>query len=558
MINIKLPSNIRKFIFDLIGENYFPLLRLVCKDWNQLLIDRNNRCSLITLVSTANLSLLKYLEYHKFTDYSNYLYFISLCESTILPDFKIKQLEYLKSKGTPLNELCFNSAVKINDISTIKWLYDNLCPLPNNVLIQYPDNNLYEIISQLEKYKIKIKFDSIFVPNIPKNIIKEWISRPNLITRTELTYLVYRLGYEKYAYVLYDSEIRNKLLFMSIIGNHWSLINYLINKCSAKLCSYMWFHPIKTKNIEMLNWFHEHNAEFRNEIQYQQCEYNYIQLFKKNDMELNTWFLNKGYFKKYCPWKLAFVTFNVELYQWLWDNNIRPINVIFSEELIKKMYNFKTIYVAMNWCIQHNLITKDYDISPLIRFNNIDLLNYYFNLGYKLSSKAYINAIKYGSCKILDWLWTRFEYQSDMKIDTYNNIIKHGCKQMYIWFKNKKICLYLSYSDSKFCISYPNHQIIQDIPLILLTDEKLCINLHLNSLIYLYKRYGRGYLNLVELFKIAVQYLRTDIIMWIIKEQIKYKHNNNLKNLNLRNIGYNFRKNCDSRFKNWAIQQAYL
>lgn len=157
---IDLISNIQNLIFNHVTEDYYPILRLVCKKWYKLLQNKNYRCSLIKLMETASLELIKYLEFHGFTDYSNYDYFINLCSS----EFDKEKFEYLKSKGTPLTHLCYDKAIQIRNVNTIQWLYDNLCPISDesiymNIYWSGNDDNDINLINLIERVGIRIKFN---------------------------------------------------------------------------------------------------------------------------------------------------------------------------------------------------------------------------------------------------------------------------------------------------------------------------------------------------------------------------------------------------------------
>ena len=612
MLNIiSLIDNIQKLIFNHIGENYSPILRLVCKKWHKLLEGKNYRCSLIKLIKTASLSLLQYLDQHELTDYSNYKYFIDLCQSQPIPfELKKKKLEYLKTKGTPLSEHCYSKAICINDINTIQWLYDNLCIIPKGAYLCH--NWIYndDLIVLLEKLGIMIGFNFFSTYRIPEEYIESLMNKPNLITKRNLALLVYKLGYVKYIESLYIKEIKNKLLLVSIYGGHLQIAESLMTKYNAKLLPIVWIYSIIKGDISIFNWLHKYHLVFN--------DLNYVEIFKNKNLNIRQWFLDHGYFNEHCPWKIAILTLDVELCQWLWDNNIHPnsknIKNTFENALIypaiikvniKIIYDTKQFYQIFNWCNEHNMIRDTLDISILIQFNDIELLDWCFQKGYKFNANLYIKTTKYGSRKILDWLWDHnIKYDPKINKNIYKNIIKCGCKQMFQWFIDKKIenfkiddwsshnsmskYRYNTYIKDiyKEWLLNPNHQLLEYIiPNLNIGDTYLLRYvgftsvtdlryLNLKSIQYLN---DKSEFNLYNMLNGATKFLRTDIITWIIEEDRYYQYiddddddneNNNLTDMiiydpivisiNLKNIDIKEINKFDIRLKNWAIQHNYL
>lgn len=249
-----LSRDIQRLILGKVGENYFPILRLVCKKWYQLLKDKNNRCSLIRLIRSASLSLVKYLEFWNLTDYSNYRYFVEVCESE--QDFieKKKILEYFKSISVVLISECYNAAITIKDIKTIQWLYDNLCPLPIcPIYIDYYD---IDLSNSLEKLGIQTIF---------KNDEKK---KDVFLTKNRTS-------------VFITENIKER---------HFDLAKLLVIEYDAKPRPSVWISPIKTFDVQTLEWLNMFVSESFHENLY-------FYIFENKNINVRNWFLKNGYFK---------------------------------------------------------------------------------------------------------------------------------------------------------------------------------------------------------------------------------------------------------------------
>lgn len=131
----------------------------------------------------------------------------------------------------------------------------------------------------------------------------------------------------------------------------------------------LWKKFIRNEDIGVLEWIHKYEniSHF--------CDMNYRFLFENKNIKLMQWFLNHKY---------AIISLNIEICQWLWDNNIRPrcngngsdsdndkcskcghdIGLIncktIFEDTFKSLdhryikYNNKKLYQMINWCIQYD------------------------------------------------------------------------------------------------------------------------------------------------------------------------------------------------------------
>lgn len=158
-----------------------------------------------------------------------------------------------------------------------------------------------------------------------------------------------------------------------------------------------------------------------------------------------------------------------------------------------------------------------------IQFNDIDLLEWCLQKGFKFNSCSYIKAIKHGSCKILDWLWNhKINYDKISHLCIYTNIFKYGCKNILKWFIDKKIlnltCDKIPHNYGyKVCKSWldnPNHKLLKYISL-----DNLCyLYYRPNDMIYVHLK-SVQYVHFPEYFDLlqcSTKFLRTDIIKWII------------------------------------------
>lgn len=122
------------------------------------------------------------------------------------------------------------------------------------------------------------------------------------------------------------------------------------------------------------------------------------------------------------------------------------------------------------WCEKHGILNhhrKDsHFTSMLIKFNDICLLDYFYELGYEFDIYSYIAAIKYGSRKILDWLWYhKVNYDLTFNCKICELLTECGANQMFQWFNDKNIIninTIFSKRNSLKCIPGPIQTCIQN------------------------------------------------------------------------------------------------
>ena len=456
-----LPTNMLNYIFKFVPRYYLPIVRLACVRFSKIIQQR--RVNVPRLAIFGSIELIKYLLEYKITDLtnSNYIENAIKCSNKNLNKYKF--LKYLYQLKIPLSSYCINTAISNEDIEALKLLREWQCPLPNIIWIYNYNEEMIEYIKSFHQNDI-IYYDFVKTPD------KVWynIEIKHRAAYNKLFYnLVKRDNLKLIKHINADKFPRYVLEYGLLLAKkyeHRDIIKYL-NQIGINEVPKIPQHLGVTRKTE-------------NQLKY--IFYNNIQS-------------NESNLSHYVVYQM-----NIELIEILWDLSYinKDLIKIFMNSpfyIINRNISYNELYKFLNHCLKKGIII---DTSYIVTFDNIELCNWCHDNGLKFGNKAYCEAIRCASSRILDWLYQN-GYQYNMlfhrnrlsKDGIIPCLIKSGSTKMLRWFMKKENIDFNVFL--KEWVKNPNHLMLvefgknsND------TDfDKSIINSYLSKNIYLISKY---------------------------------------------------------------------
>lgn len=415
-----IPKHIILYVFKFFKKLYLPWLRLVCKNWADLIKER--RCEVCTIIRESELITIRLLfELEKYVPLKSPKLLNMLCYKKPSP-YKVQQLELFRIFGlNKCNSLWFDL---IPDLETIHWL----------------ENNIDRMISHIESFIIYselvgviIRHDNVEMINwLCDQNIKFIISSDVLMTKENIDklkvndvdkfYLYVRNGYWDRKTI--PSNINKYRLFHHAIANgDLDLIKYIYSIFRPPIKTIYYY--IAGKNVAI--------NEFLLSCPRQRLKIRYLR-----DIDRITHLKELIHLGYYTPKTKNYVKaishqfMDVILFiEWYCqpDEDILDKVAVYC---INNKINFvrSTACQVLHWSLTKKLKFTEKFISYLCSYSNQQVLEFLLQHNFKLTSDAYILAFKNAEFSFFDTL-----LKSGLKInDGFRYILQRGSSKATKWF----------------------------------------------------------------------------------------------------------------------------
>lgn len=365
---VKLYKNIYIYILKFIPIDFHPILRLVNKSWNSIIINKYSRIN--KLLKYADISLLQFI-----SEQQNIVRFV-------LPN----------NMSSPYTILSLLEAGKYNRVDIMIWLKENsstfdCCP-PFQLKIG-------KLINKCSESALIWLIDNLFFPNshsynwfikygkkehielFLNNIIKKNIDKQSHIDLRILASMCGKINYFEYPndedYGCHDISIAIKTSNTHFVSK---IDKYILN---GNFCNFHWMEAIETNNIEILDYFYSKNIPVNLEF----CSF-------KKQIEKSTlhWLIDHDVQSDSSIY-ISVISLPewLECFEKLYKKGHHPNSSIFSE-IFGSKYDIEQI----KWLINHGaeILKGFYDefsynhiyYHKLLKNGNLNIFKYWHNIYY--------------------------------------------------------------------------------------------------------------------------------------------------------------------------------
>lgn len=384
----KLPGHLLNHIFHFFHKFYRPWLRLVCRRWSKLIVER--MCRIASIVATSpEISPRLWFEFENYVPLKSSVYFKVLCCKTGSPN-KIQQLKLALDIGIPpcLDQNIFS----FTDLATVKFLIE--------LGIYFPS-----AVNPTVEWSIKTK---------DVDLINFFVDHGILLYNNEKVDLQHidrlPLNNKFYAYVQHGyfprSYMPSKLNFNSLFSNalksqRLDLIEFLYNEYSEIRITTYYYYLVR-QNVEITQYLYGCSRQTK--------------LYPPGLRRLNRiphlkeLIKRKYWYPSTQDYSWAIIYGYDDVLKFLDWYNPAPKSDLLDDVVDYWTQHIQNIFVGitketLQWCLDKGLVLSEKFVTHMNTNLNGASLEFFVEHNLKLTSDCYIPALKYCNYEMFDRLF---------------------------------------------------------------------------------------------------------------------------------------------------------